>query len=399
MLRILARHLIQKRSLQDSFYIVNLDTVVSNINLWKKHLPQVEPFYAMKCNPDKQIIKIMKDYDMGFDCASKTEITTVQNMGVPSNKIIFAHPCKKIMDLQHAKATGIEYAVFDSKDEIKKMTSIYPEINGILRIRVQNDKARVQLGKKYGADDDEWDDLLNHASDLGMRVNGVSFHIGSASNDVGAFHNALTKVHKLMGKAYSKHDLSIVDIGGGFQKQNFIESATTIRNSINTLFGKDHNIRFIAEPGRFFVEDSSTFFTPIIGKRKRLTGPQEYWISDGLYGSMNCIIYDHHVPNYETLRIQRSLSNPIDANEESIVWGSTCDSYDKVMENAKLPPNLEVGDFIQFNQFGAYTLSGACDFNGINFTSPFIFYVKNNEIIAQAHHIKNTSIFSSSLQE
>jgi ornithine decarboxylase len=38
-------------------------------------------------------------------------------------------------------------------------------------------------------------------------------------------------------------------------------------------------------------------------------------------------------------------------------------------------PLLRNGDFLVFPRAGAYTVAGACDFNGIEFTTPNKFYV------------------------
>jgi ornithine decarboxylase len=335
----------------------------------------------MKCNPDAEIMRIMKERSLGFDCASKKELMSVVNMGINPNRIIFAHPCKKLSDIAFAKQIGVAYSVFDSSDELEKIHSCYKDMKVILRIRIQNDKARVQLGKKYGANEEEWDSLLHLAANLGLEVHGISFHVGSASNDPEIFDVALNKVQQVIQLNRNRHPMHIVDIGGGFQKSNFIESADVIRKSIKHNFANNKNIQFIAEPGRFFVEDSSTFFTSIIGKRRRPNGGQEYWISDGLYGSMNCILYDKHVPNYSVLRYTSHSNTNKEEEEKADVWGSTCDSMDKVLSSANFPKHLKLGDFIRFDNFGAYTLSGACDFNGINFTNPAIFYIKNNNVI------------------
>ena len=37
---------------------------------WKKALPRVHPFYAMKCNDDPVILKVLATLGTGFDCAS-----------------------------------------------------------------------------------------------------------------------------------------------------------------------------------------------------------------------------------------------------------------------------------------------------------------------------------------
>ena len=38
-------------------------------------------------------------------------------------------------------------------------------------------------------------------------------------------------------------------------------------------------------------------------------------------------------------------------------------------------PELRNGDWLMFPNAGAYTVAGACDFNGINMTRPKTFYV------------------------
>lgn len=60
-----------------SFLVTNLTTVVEQFDQWKRELPMVEPFYAMKCNPDPVIIKLLATLGCGFDCATMGEIDLV----------------------------------------------------------------------------------------------------------------------------------------------------------------------------------------------------------------------------------------------------------------------------------------------------------------------------------
>lgn len=59
---------------------------------------------------------------------------------------------------------------------------------------------------------------------------------------------------------------------------------------------------------------------------------------------------------------------------ESTLWGPTCDSADYLYKNVQLP-ELRNGDWLMFVNSGAYTVAGACDFNGIAMTQPNKFYV------------------------
>jgi diaminopimelate decarboxylase len=91
-------------------------------------------------------------------------------------------------------------------------------------------------------------------------------------------------------------------------------------------------------------------------------------MNDGIYGSFNCIVFDHQKP-------QILPYNERDGeNYESIVFGPTCDSMDTVCENIQLP-ELAIGEWCFIPNFGAYTVAAASDFNG--FSKLRAFYILN----------------------
>lgn len=62
---------------------------------------------------------------------------------------------------------------------------------------------------------------------------------------------------------------NLLDIGGGFTKDNFVDATVVINNELNNIRNLLPNINVIAEPGRYFVEEVFTFFIPVIGYRYR----------------------------------------------------------------------------------------------------------------------------------
>lgn len=80
---------------EDPFFIVNLGDIIRQYKKWEYHLPNVKPFYAVKCNPDELILKLLAKLGCNFDCASKNEIAKIINLGVSPDRIIYAHPCKQ----------------------------------------------------------------------------------------------------------------------------------------------------------------------------------------------------------------------------------------------------------------------------------------------------------------
>jgi len=58
---------------------------------------------------------------------------------------------------------------------------------------------------------------------------------------------------------------------------------------------------------------------------------------------------------------------------KSTIFGPTCDSMDKIAENIFLP-ELKVGEWIYFPEFGAYTVAAASSFNGFNKSNSFYIF-------------------------
>lgn len=375
-MRKIASELIRKHGLFDSFYVANLKTLDRKIDEWNRLLPNVQPFYAMKCHPDETIMRRMIARGFGLDVASLSEIDHALSLGCRADSIIYAHPVKRIDELMHAVKSGIRYTTFDSLSEIEKIEKHAPNMRCLIRLRIDNPTARVQLGLKYGVARDEYKELIDFARVRRLNVVGASFHVGSASSDPSVFYDGIRFSSEVMRYAATRgYSMELLDVGGGFSKDNFVACSENIRTALKACFASDERPRVIAEPGRFFAEETFDFFTPVVGNRRR-DGKTEYWISDGLYGSFNCMLYDGQMPSFEVLR------NPTLARyegseepEECVIFGITCDSADRLGE-FKLPP-LRNGDYIAARAFGAYTIAGSCNFNGINMMSPRKFYIED----------------------
>eukprot|EP00456_Euglypha_rotunda_P011248 TRINITY_DN12921_c0_g1_i19.p1 TRINITY_DN12921_c0_g1~~TRINITY_DN12921_c0_g1_i19.p1 ORF type:complete len:257 (-),score=31.82 TRINITY_DN12921_c0_g1_i19:11-781(-) len=137
----------------DSFFVIDLARIREKHRVWQKHLPTVKPHYAVKANPNPAILRMMaQELKINFDCASQTEIEAVLSLGVPSNRIIFANPCKSLSHIDYARRQGVVRTTFDSESELYKIkmvgTSFPWEL--ILRIWVNDKDAQCQLSNKYG---------------------------------------------------------------------------------------------------------------------------------------------------------------------------------------------------------------------------------------------------------
>lgn len=367
-----AKQFLKINQLEHALRIVNLDSIQDQCDYWSSLLPSIQPYYAVKCFTDLQVVKKIAQNSFGFDCCSKAEIQLVLDANVEANKIIYAHPCKPESHLLFAKQNGVDLMTFDNIFELEKISRVYAEARLILRLEVQDGGSAFPLQKKFGTPADEAIELLRKAKELGLSVVGVSFHVGCDATEPKAYSAAMSLALKLIeeGNKIFDRPMEILDIGGGFpgrESKLFNEIADEIKSvSIPS------SIKIIAEPGRYFVAKCLSVYAPVFGKRI-YKGNTHYHIMDGFYGTLGPDAVRFMIP------VPMKATGEIIAKEfltqESIVWGPTCDSLDVLVKSALLP-ELEFGDLISFHEVGAYTVCISTNFCG--FPSQILYYSPRN---------------------
>ncbi|RKO98090.1 ornithine decarboxylase [Caulochytrium protostelioides] len=372
-----------------AFFVADMGHVVRQHERWHAALPRIEPFYAMKCNPDPIVVKTLVDCGSGLDCASKTELQLALAMGAHPSKIIFANPCKMISHIAFAVEHGIRMMTFDNLEELEKIHQVAPNARLVLRILTDDTGSACKLSLKFGASMAAVPKLLARAVALGLEIIGVSFHVGSGCSDPTAFVHALNNAARVfeMAPSYGFH-MTLLDIGGGFpghldNKQQFDAITELVGPQVDALFGPE--IRVISEPGRYFVAGAFTLAVNVVARRSVLqdvdttaqhdappSDPAQtymYYVNDGVYGSFNNIMFDHYVPEARVLKLggRWLFGHAADHLEapryESSLWGPTCDSIDCLSASTALP-EMQIGDWLYFENMGAYTCAAASCFNG-----------------------------------
>ncbi|KAJ1952143.1 Ornithine decarboxylase, partial [Dispira parvispora] len=190
--RVLQSHIQDKRA-EDSFFVADLGEVYRQYLQWRDWLPRVEPFYAVKCNPDPMVLRLLARLGLGFDCASRAELKKVLDLGVPSHQIVYANPCKQTSHLRFAADHDVRMLTFDNADELYKVKKHHPRAQVLLRVLTDDSKSLCKLGIKFGAPMDSTAQLLQLAHDLDLDVVGVSFHVGSGCQDASPFRDAVQR--------------------------------------------------------------------------------------------------------------------------------------------------------------------------------------------------------------
>lgn len=365
----------------EPFYAVDLEDICNKHIRWLTSMPRVTPHYAVKCNDDINIIKLLAYLGAGFDCASKGEIEKVMNVGVSADRIIYANPCKQSSYIRYAQEVGVDVMTFDNEQELLKIKQLHPHAKLVLRIITDDSNAVCRFSMKFGADMHTARKLVEKAQEIDMDVIGVSFHCGSGQMTSKAFVDAIQNARAIMNYGNKLgFTMNLLDLGGGFPgntgtEDYFAEIAAAINRTIDEYFPADENVRIIAEPGRYYVASAYTLATNVIASREMIdpeTGKSKYmyYINDGVYGSFNCILYDHYVA--DPCFFPKNESNE---KHTSSIWGPTCDGLDCISASIEIP-KLEIGDWIYWKNMGAYTISAAVQFNGLPFGKPLYFMSK-----------------------
>jgi ornithine decarboxylase len=341
--------------------VLDRSVLVANYERFRRLLPRVRLYYAVKANPHPDVIRTFHELGGCFDVASEGELRHVLAQGVEPDRLILANTVKRPEALDFARQAGVDFMTFDSEAELYKIARYAPGSRVLARLKVGNAGSQVTLSLKFGADADQIVPMLQRARALGLRAEGISFHVGSQCTDYRNYRGAFETTAALIAEGLRLGlPLRTVDIGGGFPIRHLPGDRATLagfgaqmRQDLDRLFPKE--IDLIAEPGRALVGPAGLLITRVVGRSIR-NNMNYYYLDDGVYGDFSGIIYDHCHYEFKTLKKTPKYL--------SILAGPTCDSVDTLAVNVELP-ELEVGDVVYVPNIGAYSCASAMPFNGI----------------------------------
>ncbi|WP_209690196.1 type III PLP-dependent enzyme [Methanomicrobium sp. W14] len=350
-------------------FVVDHEQIRQNYREFKERLPDVQIYYAVKANSNPEIVKTLYELGCSFDVASMPEFMIVyENIKhLPENeqldwiydKIIYANtikPAETLQALDHYQPL----VTFDNIEELKKIKKYAPHAGLVLRLRVPNTGSMVELSSKFGVDPCDAADLIVTAFEMGLVVEGLSFHVGSQCTNFENYIQALEISANILAEVESRtgEKINLLDIGGGFPVKYHpgVKSIKDLSKQLNEEFERilPSGIQIMAEPGRFLVANACTVVAKIVGKAFR-DGKPCYYINDGVYHTYSGQVFDH-------------CTYPVCSFKEgepqiSAVFGPTCDAFDTITLSAELPP-LEIGDLVYSENIGAYSHASSTYFNG-----------------------------------
>ncbi|KAJ9624567.1 Ornithine decarboxylase [Taxawa tesnikishii (nom. ined.)] len=296
----------------------------------------------------------------GFDCASREEMD-------------LSKTC-----LRHAQEIGVRQMTFDNASELEKIKATCPEGELFLRLKAQDPSALSSLSEKFGATLEEGMVLVQTATHLGLRICGVSFHVGSGASDPAAYGAVIEDARRIFDYARKLgHEMSILDLGGGFQEQSFHAVAKALSEQLAYWF-RDLDVRYIAEPGRYFAKGAYTLACNVKGVRSHSSAEDSQrackmlYLNDGVFGNFGEAAFGRLRTRPQILCHgadffpgQQCTKVNSDSPKEYSLWGPTCDSVDCISSGCDiLGPEVQPGDWLFFEDMGAYSMCSRTSFNG-----------------------------------
>ncbi len=314
-------------------------------------VPVKQIYYAMKANSRHEILQEVAKKNAGCDCASVKEVQDALNYFDPKN-ILFSNPLCTREEIEQIIGLGVRKFVIHSEEYLE----IFPqECCILLRIATNPDTSRWSLGNKFGCDKKSTLNILKKLCKKSFSKIGISFHVGSQNEHPDSWKEALEKANQLQ-KKFPK--INVVDLGGGFPisydnqiSETFIPE---VKQLVEEYISKETTI--IIEPGRF-IAAPTTILQAQVKSIRTFNDTKWIYLDVGIYQGMF-----EAVGNLKFT----PLSTKTGVVEEVILAGPTCDGIDVISKKIKIPQTTSAGDFVIFENAGAYSIESRTQFNGFN---------------------------------
>ena len=350
-------------------YCYSAKKLRDNILNFKKQFNKLNPLicFAVKANPNINILREIKNFNLGADVVSIGELMMAIKAGINPKKIVFSGVGKTNSELEYAINKKILLINTESKSEILEIEKIAKTKKRVVNIGIRlnpNTDAKtlsqISTGKKenkFGVNEKMFLHLVDHVKkSKSLKLKCLSVHIGSQILDHKPYKKMLSVVDKIIKK--SNYDFEFIDLGGGmgidYKHNNKKLNLRKYYQNIKKFLIKK-NSKIIFEPGRSIIGDTAILISKVIyikeGHKKDfiiLDAAMNDLIRPALYGAKHKII-----ATQKNTKISRKTYEFV---------GPICESTDKFL-TIKNFQKLKEKDFVILCDVGAYGTSLSSNYN------------------------------------
>jgi len=319
--------------------------------------------YAVKANSEPMVLKLLTDAGIRhFDCASLAEIDMVDTIN-PDAKKYFMVPVRIREAARTAQEKyGVRHFMVDHLSALPPLLEEIDPARSVIfaRMAVHHESAMEDLSARFGAPTEQIPALLHAIRDSGAEP-ALAFNVGSLVTDPEAYRHSMSVTRLVLERLPFR--LRLLDVGGGFPRSypgyivpKLKKYYRVISESVATLPLAD-NAEVLGEPGRALsAPGMSAVVEVLLRKDDRL------YLNDGMFGIFWLLRIDG--PDSFPVRAYRDGQPFKGETMEFTLHGPTCDSTDTLPGVVPLPRDIQAGDYLEFGNIGAYSISGRTDYNG-----------------------------------
>ncbi|MBW2964373.1 diaminopimelate decarboxylase [Candidatus Woesearchaeota archaeon] len=357
------------------FYLTVESEIRVRLRRLKNAFPysNLKPQYAIKCNSNIEILKIVREEGYDADASSVGEIILSMLAGFRPEQITLTNLYKSENDILFAARLGLNAITIDSLEELEKTARVAKSCEAPIRIFLRFNP-KIEFGEytttkhQYGIPIDHAKEAINKAAVAeNIELVGIHWH-GAYVPDPEVYHRAMRMLIPLV--AYAREmgcDTHQLDLGGGFpveygDKRIFTpeEMGPALIEEFEELLAQHGlpQMKLIFEPGKFIVANSEIGVMRVVSVKD--LGVKKVIVVDGSTYAM--------LPDPLTWACEYHVlpANNMDIppEEEYDIYGCTCDYLDKISKSRRLPA-LKEGDLLAVMDCGAYSNVMASNFNAL----------------------------------
>lgn len=354
------------------FYAYSSATLERHVNVLREALLPLSPMlcFAVKACPNIAVLRTLSAFGMGADVVSGGELMRARKAGIAAEKIVFSGVGKTREEIRYALAETIFQFNVESESELLLISEEAVRADAIARIAVRvnpdvdaKTHAKISTGKKenkFGVSMRHAHDIYANAAQMpGVKIQGVSMHIGSQLTSLQPFEEAYTRARDFVRELRTQgHTICVLDIGGGlgvpYRDGDVPPPPADYGAMIARIFG-DLDIQLICEPGRLIAGNAGVLVTRALHLKEN-EGRHYIVVDAGMNDLMRPALYDSHhtiAPIREALHAHTHHAD---------IVGPVCESSDVFAKNEPIGA-LAQGDLLAFRTAGAYGASMSGSYN------------------------------------
>ncbi|AHX04679.1 diaminopimelate decarboxylase [Ehrlichia japonica] len=351
-------------------YCYSLNAIKNNYKQLQKNLPNNSIIcYAVKSNSNLSILSLLGSLGAGADVVSEGEIRRAIAAGISPNKIVFSGVGKTEQEINFALDNRILQFNIESIEELSLINTIACQKNIIAPVSIRinpninadtHNKITTGLNvNKFGIPEELIDQILNKDL-IGIRIIGISVHIGSQISNLHIFQNTIDRIKKII-KTFKQRNIQIIraDLGGGlgipYKSSDVFPTIQEYGNLLTQNF-ENENYQIICEPGRALVGNTGILVTKVL-YRKNNQEKNHIILDAGMNDLIRPALYDAE----HTIIPAVSSSTSTQLQSYDIV-GPICESDDTFAYNYHIN-NLQRGEIVVICTTGAYGSSMSSNYN------------------------------------